>query len=221
MMYSFAQRQDCQVYDEPLYGYYLQNTSASAYHPDADLVLQLMETDGTKVVEFMLGDHPKPVVFFKNITHHLLDLDRSFTREGFNILLTREPMEMLPSFDKVVPNPSLFDVGYAAHVDMVQYFLQHDIPFVVMDSKNILLDPAGQLTSLCKRAGISFDPSMLSWKKGARPEDGVWAKHWYKSLHQSTGFKAYAPKEDKFPTHLEPLLEVCTPYYETLRKYFL
>ena len=29
---------------------------------------------------------------------------------------------------------------------------------------------------------------MLAWPAGGRPEDGVWAKHWYGAVHRSTGF---------------------------------
>ncbi len=59
---------------------------------------------------------------------------------------------------------------------------------------------------------------MLSWKKGARAEDGVWAKYWYNSIHNSTGFKAYEPKYKPFPVELKPLLQECSPYYNQLKE---
>ncbi len=40
-MYSFAQRADTMVYDEPLYAHYLVNSSAKDYHPGADEALML------------------------------------------------------------------------------------------------------------------------------------------------------------------------------------
>ena len=57
---------------------------------------------------------------------------------------------------------------------------------------------------------------MLRWKAGARPEDGSWAKYWYKSVHDSTGFGKYVQKSEPFPEELKPLLEECIPYYEKL-----
>ena len=33
-----------------------------------------------------------------------------------------------------------------------------------------------------------YDDAMLSWPAGPKPEDGVWAEHWYASAHRSTGF---------------------------------
>ena len=56
---------------------------------------------------------------------------------------------------------------------------------------------------------------MLSWPRGPRPEDGVWAPHWYHAVHDSTGFAAYRPKPD-FPDRLRPLLDACRPHYEAL-----
>lgn len=217
LMYSFAQRPDTKVYDEPLYGFYLSNTRADEYHPDALLIKQSMECNGEKVVEMMAGEHEKLVIFFKNMTHHLLDLDKSFLKSGFNVLLTRDPKEMLPSFDKVIHNPGLFDVGYKAHVDMVNYFDENNIEYVVVTTKRILKDPEGQLKKLCEKADIPFYKDMLSWEKGARPEDGIWARHWYESIHNSTGFKPYQEKENPFPRHLEPLLQECQPYYNKLK----
>ena len=60
---------------------------------------------------------------------------------------------------------------------------------------------------------------MLHWPAGPKPEDGVWAKHWYRSVHASTGFAPYRPKAVRFPQRLEPLLEECLPLYEKLRGY--
>ncbi|MDQ3005180.1 MAG: sulfotransferase family protein, partial [Chloroflexota bacterium] len=45
-MYSFAQRDDTSVFDEPLYAHYLSKTPARAYHPGAEEVIATMENDG-------------------------------------------------------------------------------------------------------------------------------------------------------------------------------
>lgn len=217
MMYSFAQREDTQVVDEPLYGYYLAHTNANKYHPGADEVIRNMETDGEKVVRMMQGTFEKPIVFFKQMTHHLANLDRSFMTGMINILLTRDPREMLPSFATDIRNPAMADVGYQAQSRLYETLAEAGRPPVVIDSKNVLLSPETTLKKLCSAIGISFDEAMLSWKKGGRPEDGVWAKHWYKNVHHSTGFKPYQPKTGPFPEDLKPLLEKCMPIYERLR----
>ncbi len=219
LMYSFAQRKDTKVFDEPLYGYYLKNSDAADYHPGATEIMDDMETDGEKVVEMMLSYSEKSVLFFKNMTHHLLpSLDKDFMKSMVNVILTRDPVEMLPSFAEVIQNPSLQDVGYEMHLDIVEKLQSMDLPVIVVDSKSILLNPEKQLNKLCKAIGIPFDPSMLHWQKGPISEDGVWAKYWYKSIHNSTSFMPYSPKTKPFPEKLKPLLEECQPFYEKLSK---
>ncbi|MCH2021169.1 MAG: hypothetical protein MK207_01710 [Saprospiraceae bacterium] len=216
LMYSFAQRSDTKVYDEPLYGFYLRHSDAKVYHPGAEDVLRTMENDGDKVIDMILTSQEKPVIFFKNMTHHLLDLDRSFMKNVINVILTRDPVEMLPSFAKVIKNPTIEDVGYEKHIQLVAYLKDLNIEPIVIDSKKILLDPLQELSSLCKKIGIPFNKNMLSWKAGARPEDGVWAKFWYTNIHNSEGFQEYKPKTDPFPENLKPLLRRCKPYYKQL-----
>jgi hypothetical protein len=217
LMYSFAQRSDCRVFDEPLYAHYLSKTPARAYHPGAEEVIATMENDGEKVVrDLILGDFDKPVVFFKHMTHHLVNLDLGFLSKTVNVLLTRDPLDMLPSYSAQVEKPTLQDVGYKQHIELLKYLQSIGQNPPVLDSKQILLNPQKVLSALCERMDIPFEESMLSWKAGARPEDGSWAKYWYKSVHQSTGFGKYIQKSEPFPESLKPLLEECKPYYEQL-----
>jgi len=216
-MYSFAQRNDTVVYDEPLYAHYLSKTPAREYHPGAEEVIATMENNGEKVVrDLILGDQPKPVAFFKHMTHHLLNLDLGFLSETINVLLTRDPVDVLPSFAKQIKNLSLQDVGYRSHTELLHQLQSIGQAPPVLDSKQILLNPKKVLGELCERIGIPFQEAMLSWKASARPEDGLWAKYWYKSVHQSTGFGRYVQKSEPFPEGLKPLLAECKPYYEQL-----
>lgn len=218
LMYSFAQRDDTKVFDEPLYAFYLQKSKAKNYHPGSDEILATMENEGTKVVDMMVNSSENNVLFFKNMTHHLLDLDRSFMKNLTNVILTRDPIDMLPSFDKVIKNPSIDDVGYKLHIELIQEFRKNNIDFVVLDSKNVLLNPEGVLMQLCEHIGIPFDKNMLQWAPSQRSEDGLWAKYWYDNVHKSSGFSEYKPKIVLFPKHLKPLLNECLPYYNELQK---
>ena len=217
LMYSFAQRDDTVVYDEPLYAHYLSKHAARNYHPGAEEVIATMENDGEKVVrDLILGDQPKPVAFFKHMTHHSFNLDLDFLSKTVNVLLTRDPVDMLPSFATQIDTLTLQDVGYKSHTDLLNHLQSIGQNPPVLDSKEVLLNPKKVLSILCEWIGISFQNDMLSWNAGARPEDGSWAKFWYKSVHQSTGFGKYVQKSDPFPDELKPLLEVCKPYYEQL-----
>ena len=220
LMYSFAQREDTTVVDEPLYAHYLSATDAKDYHTGADEVIASQETDGQKVVdEIILGEYDTPIAFFKNMTHHLVNMDWSFMEETVNVILTRPPEDMLPSYAKQVKNPTMQDVGYAKHLEVVQYLKAIDKKPIIVDSKDILQYPQSRLRELCGTLGIPFDEAMLKWPAGPRKEDGVWAKHWYHNVHRSTGFRAYKSKNEPFPEELEDLLEECQEAYEKLLTY--
>lgn len=216
LMYSFAQRADTQVYDEPLYGFYLNQTDAKNYHPGAYETMSELELDGEKVISQMMTDESSEVLFFKNMAHHLLGLDRSFMKDTVNVILTREPKDAILSFSKVIDNPTLLDLGYEIQLDLKNELEQMGAQFLVVNSKEILEDTEKALTAICDLAGIDFDDAMLSWEAGSRPEDGSWAKHWYANVHRSSGFGKYSEKTELMPVRLQPLLKSCNACYSQL-----
>ena len=82
---------------------------------------------------------------------------------------------MLPSFDQVIKNANLDDVGYQFQSELVDEFDHKGIPYVVLDAKKVLLDPESVLMKLCDVAKISCYESMLGCNPSKRKEDGVWA----------------------------------------------
>ena len=213
-MYSFAQRNDTTVVDEPLYAHYLSSTHAHKYHPGAEDVLANQENDGQKVINnVILGEYDTPVVFFKHMTHHLVNLDWSFLKDTVNVILTRDPKDMLRSIVHQIPNPEMQDVGYATHLELLEYLRGIGQQPMVIDSKEVLMNPRKKLTEICDFLSLTFDEHMLNWQAGPRPEDGIWAKYWYHNVHKSTGFQPYKPKEGEFPKELMGLLEECQECY--------
>jgi hypothetical protein len=176
-----------------------------------------METDGETVVrEVILGLCDGEVLFMKQMAHHLVDLDRKFLDRTANVLLIRDPAEVLKSLVHQLPQPTLADTGISIQRDLLEQLRARGQDPPVIDSRELLLDPRSVLERLCALLEIEFEEAMLSWKPGPRPEDGVWAPHWYKNVHRSTGFRPYRLKAMPFPEHLEPLLEECRPHYEEL-----
>ncbi len=216
LMYAFAQRSDTRVIDEPIYAHYLRVSGAD--HPMRDEVLAAYDSDGERVVrEVVLGPCDRPVLFMKQMAHHLVELDRGFLAETTNVFLVRDPEQMLPSLSKQIPVPRMRDTGYALQTELLDQLIALGQDPPVLESRELLLDPTAVLTRLCERLRISPEIGMLSWKAAARPEDGLWAPAWYRALHSSTGFRPYTHKTGRFPDRLRPLLEECRPHYERLR----
>lgn len=216
LMYSFAQRDDVRVIDEPLYGHYLRVSGAA--HPGRDEVIAAMDCDGDNVMRTLLARQradQSVTLFLKHMAHHLVDIDREFLEETRNVLLIRDPRQMLPSLNVQLPDAALADTGLKQQWDLLVELEDLGQSPAVLDSRELLLDPPGVLAALCQQIGLGFDARMLSWDAGPRPEDGVWAPHWYHAVHKSTGFAPYTSKQD-FPEQLLPLLEACEPWYEKL-----
>lgn len=214
-MYSFAQRSDATVLDEPLYAHFLRATGAR--HPLRERCLAAQDQDGERVVrEVILGPQDSPVVFFKLMAHHLVELDLGFMRHTLNVLLTRSPRRVLPSLRLRIGQPTLRDTGFRRQCELLDLLRGWGQSPAVLDSRDLLQDPPGALQALCAHLGISFQRRMLQWPAGPKSYDGAWAPEWYKSAHRTTGFQPMRPAPNPFPADLKPLLAECEPYYARL-----
>lgn len=214
LMYSFAQRTDTQVFDEPLYAHYLK--SSGVIHPGREEVLQTQENDGNEVVQSILLKEHAEVSFHKLMTHFLVNINRSFLSEVTNVLLIRNPSEIIASYAKVIPNPKMEDVGIQMQYELYHQLKKQNQLAAVLDAKELLKNPKSALQQLCDNISIPFDKNMLSWEKGSRIEDGSWAKYWYSNVHQSTGFMPYQEKETNLKGSDLELAKACQPYYDFL-----
>lgn len=215
LMYSFAERPDTRVVDEPLYGHYLRVTGAD--HPGREEVLANTECDGARAMRELLAppDGGPDILFLKQMAHHLVDIDRGFLAEVENVFLIRDPQQMLPSLIIQVPGATVADTGLKMQWELYGELVCSGQSPAVIDSRELLLDPPSVLRRLCEHLDVPFLETMLRWEAGPRSEDGVWAPHWYHAVHKSTGFSPYRHKQG-FPAQLEPLLAECAPWYELL-----
>ena len=219
-MYAFRQRDDTTVFDEPIYAHYLRVTGRE--HPGRDEVLTSQDPDGEAVVrDLILGEHPTPVVFFKQMAQHVVQLDRAFLGRCRNLLLIRDPERVITSFAKNVPDVDVADTGLPIQVELLESILADGGDPIVIDSTALLAAPEAVLRTLCGRLGLAFDPGMLSWPAGPKPEDGVWAEHWYASTHRSTGFESGHPSTEPAPEHLREVVTEARPLYERLSEFAL
>ncbi len=217
-MYSWRQRADTTVVDEPLYGYYLAESGRS--HPGDAEVMQSQCVDGHAVVDdVLMADYDTPVVFFKQMAKHVLTLDRSFMANGPNVLLTREPTEMLSSLQVQLPDVTIDDTGFGELLSILDGLVAAGNSPIVVDSTTLLRDPRSVLTQLCERVGLEFDEVMLSWPAGPKPEDGVWAPHWYDRVWESTGWAPYVAKNVELNNAAKAALAEAQAAYDQLANY--
>src|SRR5262249_15324847 len=155
--------------------------------------------------------------------HHLLPhIDRAWLGQVTNAFLIRHPREVIASFLKIVAEPVLEDVGFVQQADIFRWVKQHtEMTPPVVDAADVLTNPRRTLGLLCDAVAVEFQERMLSWPPGLRPTDGVWAKHWYKEVETTTGFKPYAPKHPVLPTSCRELVERCLACYDEMHKHRL
>ncbi|MCF7746442.1 HAD family hydrolase [Sulfitobacter sp. M39] len=209
MMYSFGNRADFIAMDEPFYAPYLKATGAD--HPMKDEIIAGHECDPLSVAAHC-AEPGTPHRYMKHMPHHMIDGFPMDWAEGcVHVHLIRHPARVIASYTAKREAPNFNDIGYGQ-----QTALYDQIGGLVIDSADIRADPEGMLRKLCDAINLPFDPAMLSWAAGPRPEDGIWASHWYGAVHKSTGF---AGAEGPLP-RLEPSADaLCTealPHYKKM-----
>ncbi len=217
MMRSFGARADTSCIDEPFYAAFLAMTGIN--HPMRDEIVAAHATDPRSIaMEMVDGAAPTPIVYQKHMTHHMIaGMPREWIARVTNAFLIRHPARVLASYARKMDEVSLNAIGFTQQMELFDEAAQREgrAPAVV-DSDDILRDPRGVLMALCATLGISFDPAMLNWAPGPRPEDGVWAPHWYDAVWASTGFADPPGPLPIPPSEFVPVLEQALPIYERL-----
>src|SRR5215212_9607111 len=218
-MRSWENRPDCAVWDEPFYAAYLLRTGLD--HPARDEVVAAGETDPDAVVAALLGPPPGAAAVFysKQMSHHLPpDMDLGWTAGLRNVLLVRDPREVVASYVRSREACEPADLGLLQQQRLAAYWAGRGLEVPVLDSADFLADPEAHLRWLCGWLGIGFTPAMLRWPAGPRDSDGVWARHWYAAVWASTGFEPRRRLEVVLGAHDAAVAEACRPAYEALRE---
>ena len=223
LMRAWENRDDCVVWDEPLYGYYLDATGIP--HPGAAEVIADQGTDAEAIIARCIGPvaADKPIFYQKHMTLHLLpQLDRGWLSSLRNCFLIRQPEAVIASYAAVRSEATLEDIGFVQQAELFDQVceLSDELPLVI-DSREFLLDPESMLRAICQRLGIEFEPQMLAWPAGRRDSDGVWAKYWYDSVWRSTGFAPYQEKNYELCAKDRQIASQARPYYEKLYQHRL
>lgn len=221
MMRSFGARADCAVSDEPFYGAFLNDSGEP--HPMAAETIADMDCDWHSVRAMQSGPIPggKTVWYQKHMPHHMIGsvsiADFPYHKHAF---LVRAPERVVASYRNKNELRSAEMLGFA---QLREYFdLECDRTGVVppvVDSDDILRDPAGVLAALCHALGISWEPAMLCWAKGPHREDGIWGAHWYDKVNASTGFGSAPGEIPKLEGAYKDVAEACQSDYLALKRH--
>ncbi|MGE0005772.1 MAG: hypothetical protein AB7S92_09285 [Parvibaculaceae bacterium] len=223
MMYAFGNRPDCFAWDEPFYAFSLLTHGND--HPLRDRIIAAYDGDWTRLVAACLAPPPagKTVFYQKHMTHHMLrGFDRSWILGLTNAFLIRRPERVLASYARKWADVTLRDIGFVEQAEIFDLVAQKSgrAPAVV-DADDVLADPRGVLTRLCAACGVPFDAHMLSWPRGPKSFDGLWAAHWYNAVWESTGFAEPPAQAAALDGALCRIADEARPFYERLRRHKL
>ena len=217
LMRSFGNRSDVSnVLDEPFYASYLVSTNKD--HPMKKEVIQSQLTNIDDVKKNCQVAN-KGVTYQKHMTHHIIDKDYSWMNQLINCFLIRNPKMVVHSFMKSWNDGGFEDIGFQQQYDIYKYVQENinDKP-IIIDASKLRNDPKRVLSKFCAIVGLQWDEKMLSWSAGLKDYDGVWAKHWYPSVLNSTSFKPESKKQINLSDNEKTIVDRAMPIYEELYK---
>ena len=90
LMYSFAQRDDAQVIDEPLYAHYLRS-NPTLHRPYRDEVMASQNSDGTAVLKEISvnSNEKKRIVYVK----HMANMQQASTKRSFCVRFRKKKQQ--------------------------------------------------------------------------------------------------------------------------------
>ncbi len=217
MMRSFGSRPDTCCIDEPFYAPYLALTGLD--HPMRAEILAVHPTNIDDIIRNLTDGPPPAHIFYqKHMTHHMLaDIPRDWMSRVRNAFLIRHPARVLASYARKMERVSLDAIGFSQQIELFDRAadILGQAP-IVIDSDDILSAPARALAALCAALEIPFDSAMLAWAPGPKPEDGVWAPHWYDAVWASTSFDKPLGDLPVLADAFASILDQALPIYERL-----
>jgi len=218
LMRSWSSRKDTYVTDEPFYAYYLKETRIT--HPMYEKIINSYFSDYNEIVNNLINEVPnqKNIWYQKHMAHHLIDLSKiDWIKKCENCILLRHPKEVISSYTAKNKLNSVADLGYPQQCEIAKFLKDSNQSFKIIDSEDLLKNPKKVLSDWCESLNIEFDKSMLHWEKGPHPNDGIWWKHWYNNVIETTGFQKYKKKDISIENEYDSIYNDSMEYYNYLK----
>lgn len=137
-------------------------------------------------------------VFFKDMSYYVVPRlfeDEAFARRLTHSFLIRDPLRAIPSYYKIDPGITDWEIGYRAqweHVDYVRHRL--GLPVTVIEAETISADPRAAMAAYWNSVGLGFAAHAFEWRRET-PEDWKYVEGWHHTAVTSTGIKPQAPRD--------------------------
>ena len=218
LLRSFSNIDDTIVYDEPFYSYYLKETNLN--HPMKDEIIDFYPTKENEVIKSIL-ENKKGIYYQKHMTHHILDKTNiEWLKKGTNCFLIRHPSKVIKSYIKKNTLQSITDIGFDQMFRLFKYVNKNiSKEIIVINSDTLLENPELYLKKLCQNLNIDFSTKMLKWPKGKTNDFGIWYKHWYHDIINSTEFAITKNIIKDVPKNYEKIYMESLNIYDHMNQY--
>ena len=217
LMRSWSSRKDTFVSDEPFYAYYLKKNRIK--HPLSEQIINLYPNSYDLIVKSITSTVPKnkKIWYQKHMAHHIDESSNlSWTKEMNNAILLRHPSLVIDSFSKKSKLNDSRQLGYEQQFKIYKYLKSQNKDVFIINTEIFLDAPELYLRNWCRFLKIQFDKSMLNWDKNFNKYDGLWGKHWYKNVNNSTGFKKNKIKAKKISDKYSTIYDESMIFYNKL-----
>jgi hypothetical protein len=175
--------------------------------PQSLLAWLLDETDNVSV---FVKDHP-PTFYLPHVLN-----DRRFLAEVRHAFLIRRPEEIAASVYALSPNMNVNAIGLENLCEVQDAVRNAGGASVVIDSDDLMTQPAATMAAYCAAVGLPFIPRALTWEPGERPEWRQYAR-WHVDASASSGFERHehayqhtvenSPDLARFAAHHRPFYD--------------
>lgn len=217
LMRSWSSRKDSFVSDEPFYAHYLKKNQIN--HPMSEEIINSYPTSYDSIVKLITSTIPKnkKIWYQKHMAHHIDENSNlDWTKGMKNAILLRHPSLVINSFSKKYKLNDSKQLGYEQQYIIYQYLKSQNKKVFIVDAEVFLDDPEQYLRNWCRFLKIKFDKNMLKWDKNFNRFDGLWGKHWYKNVNNSTGFEKNRASTKKITDKYSTIYDESMIFYNKL-----
>jgi len=141
----------------------------------------------------------KGPVFIKDFPNYISHMwDEEFLSHFTHAFLIRDPAKTITSMHDKWPDFDELEIGFPEQRALFDLLtaIHGRRPFVI-DSDDLLENPAAVTRAFCEAVDIPFIEEALTWEAGGKPSDHSWCEggKFHANLAQSTGL---APQERKY-----------------------